>query len=111
QRRTTDSVAQLQELLSQSLDRLEELYGRGETITGVPTGFTDLDQQLAGLQPSNLVVIGARPSMGKTAFALGAAANAAISGKPVLFFSLEMSHLEIAQRVLCAEARVDASRM
>ena len=111
QRRTTDSVAPLQELLSQSLDRLEELYGRGEAITGVPTGFTDLDEQLAGLQPSNLIVVGARPSMGKTAFALGLAAHAAVMNVPVLFFSLEMSHLEIAQRVLCAEARVDAARM
>ncbi len=111
QRRASDSVAALKDLLGQSLDRLEELYGRGETITGVPTGFTDLDEHLAGLQPSNLVVVGARPSMGKTAFALGMAANAAMAGTPVLFFSLEMSHLEIAQRVLCAEARVDASRM
>jgi replicative DNA helicase len=111
QRRTTDSVAPLQELLSQSLDRLEELYGRGDTITGVPTGFTDLDEHLAGLQPSNLIVVGARPSMGKTAFALGIAAHAAVMNTPVLFFSLEMGHLEIAQRVLCAEARVDASRM
>jgi replicative DNA helicase len=111
QRRTTDTVMALQELLSQSLDRLEELYGRGESITGVPSGFTDLDEHLAGLQPSNLLVVGARPSMGKTAFALGIAANAAIQGIPVLFFSLEMSHLEIAQRVLCAEARVDAARM
>ena len=111
QRRTTDSVMALQELLSQSLDRLEELYGRGESITGVPTGYHDLDEHLAGLQPSNLLVVGARPSMGKTAFALGIAANAAVQGIPVLFFSLEMSHLEIAQRVLCAEARVDAARM
>jgi replicative DNA helicase len=111
QRRSTDSVAPLQELLSRSLDRLEELYGRGESITGVPTGYHDLDEHLAGLQPSNLLVVGARPSMGKTAFALGIAANAAAQGTPVLFFSLEMSHLEIAQRVLCAEARVDASRM
>ena len=111
QRRTQDTVAPLQELLSQSLDRLEELYGRGETITGVATGYTDLDEQLAGLQPSNLIVVGARPSMGKTAFALGLAAHAAVQGVPVLFFSLEMSHLELAQRVLCAEARVDATRM
>jgi len=111
QRRATDSVSALQELLSQSLDRLEELYGRGETITGVPTGYNDLDEQLAGLQPSNLVVVGARPSMGKTAFGLGLAAHAATQGIPVLYFSLEMSHLEIAQRILCAEARVDASRM
>ncbi|MDA8297773.1 MAG: replicative DNA helicase [Actinomycetota bacterium] len=111
QRRTADSIAPLEELLSKSLDRLEELYDRGEAITGVPTGFHDLDELLAGLQPSNLVVVGARPSMGKTAFALGMAAAAAVSNVPVLFFSLEMSHLEIAQRVLCAEARVDATRM
>lgn len=111
QRRTADSIASLEELLSKSLDRLEELYDRGEAITGVPTGYTDLDELMSGLQPSNLIVVGARPSMGKTAFALGMAANAAVAGTPVLFFSLEMSHLEIAQRVLCAEARVDASRM
>jgi replicative DNA helicase len=111
QRRTADSIAPLQELLSKSLDRLEELYDRGEAITGVPTGYNDLDELMSGLQPSNLVVVGARPSMGKTAFALGISANAAMAGTPVLFFSLEMSHLEIAQRVLCAEARVDASRM
>src|SRR5579875_35777 len=111
QRRSADTVAPHHEPLSRSLDRLEELYVRKETINGVPTGFTDLDEQLSGLQASNLVVVGARPSMGKTAFALGLAAHAAIQGIPVLFFSLEMSHLEIAQRVLCAEARVDATRM
>jgi replicative DNA helicase len=111
ERRNTDSVRELRDLLGESLDHLEALYDRGETITGVPTGYNDLDEQLAGLQPSNLVIVGARPSMGKTAFALGAAAHAAMKGIPVLFFSLEMSHLEIAQRLLCAEARVDATRM
>ena len=111
QRRTVDSVAPISHLLDQTLDRLEQLIDRGEEITGVPTGYTDLDRLLAGLQPSNLVVVGARPSMGKTAFALGAAVNAALTGLPVLFFSLEMSHLELAQRVLSAESRVDATRM
>ena len=111
QRRTADTIAPLQDLLSRSMDRLEELYGRNESITGVPSGYQDLDELLAGLQPSNLIVVGARPSMGKTAFALGMASHAALQGTPALFFSLEMSHLEIAQRVLCAEARVDASRM
>jgi len=77
----------------------------------VATGYQDLDHQLYGLQPSNLIVVGARPSMGKSAFALGLAAHAARIGVPVLFFSLEMSHLELAQRVLCAEARVDAGRL
>ncbi len=110
-RRSVDTVLGLKELLSRSLDRLEELAGRSGTITGIPTGYTDLDEHLAGLQPSNLIVVGARPSMGKTAFALGMAAHAAMSGEQVLLFSLEMSHLEIAQRVLSAEARVDATHM
>jgi replicative DNA helicase len=112
QRRVTDSMAPLRELLEQKLDQLEMLYERGESITGVPTGYTDLDERLAGLQPSNLVIVGARPSMGKTSFALGIAAHAALEAQtPVLFFSLEMSHLEHTQRLLCAEARVDATRM
>ncbi len=111
QRRSVDSIVSLHDLLGRSLDRLEELYDQRLRITGVPTGYTDLDEHLSGLQPSNLVVVGGRPSMGKTAFALGLAANAAMLGTPVLFFSLEMSHLEVAQRVLCAEARVDSSRM
>jgi len=112
QRRVTDTTRPLHDLLSDQLDRLEALYERGETITGVPTGFVDLDEQLAGLQPSNLITVGARPAMGKTSFALNLAAHAAMEARvPVLLFSLEMSHLEITQRLLCAEARVDASRM
>src|SRR5438105_329110 len=74
-----DALSPLRELLSENLDRLEALYERGEAITGTPTGYVDLDQQLAGLQPSNLVVVGARPAMGKTAFALGMAAHAALT--------------------------------
>jgi len=112
QRRVTDSMSKIETLLKDNLDRLEALYERGEEITGVPTGFTDLDEILAGLQPSNLVVIGARPAMGKTAFSLGLASHAAIEArKPVLVFSLEMGQLEVSQRILCAEARVDSSRV
>jgi replicative DNA helicase len=111
QRRSSDSTRALKDLLAESLDHLEYLANLGETITGVATGYQDLDHELYGLQKSNLVVVGARPSMGKTAFALGLAAHAARLGVPVLFFSLEMSHLELAQRVLCAEARVDAGRL
>lgn len=112
ERQVTDSLKPLRELLAVSLDHLEALYNRGETITGVPTGFTDLDERLSGLQPSSLVIVGARPSMGKTSFALGLAGHAAIEKRlPVLFFSLEMSHLELTQRLLCSEARVDSSRM
>jgi replicative DNA helicase len=112
QRRVVDSMSSLRDLLAQSLDHLESLYERGDTITGVPTGYTDLDERLAGLQKANLVVIGARPSMGKTAMALGVVAHAAVHARvPVLLFSLEMSHLELTQRLLCSEARVDATRM
>ncbi len=112
ERRVTDSTAEIKDLLSDTLDRLELLYERGEAITGTPTGYNDLDQLLAGLQPSSLYVIGARPAMGKTAFSLGMAANAAMqAGKPVLFFSLEMSQLELTQRVLCSDALVDSSRV
>ena len=89
ERRVTDSLKPLRELLAASLDHLEALYNRGDAITGVPTGYTDLDERLSGLQPSALVIVGARPSMGKTSFALGVAAHAAIEKSlPVLFFSL-----------------------
>jgi replicative DNA helicase len=112
QRRVTDSMATIRDLLSAQLDHLEALYERNQEITGVPTGFIDLDRQLAGLQPSNLVIIGGRPGTGKTSFALGLAAHAALEAHtPVLIFSLEMSHRELTQRLLCSEARVDATRM
>ena len=112
QRRLVDTLSPLRDLLAQSLDHLEHLYEREETITGVPTGYADLDERLAGLQPSNLVVVGARPAMGKTSFALGIVNHAAMNmTKPVLLFSLEMSHLELTQRLLCSEARVDSTRM
>ena len=78
ERRVTDSTRLLSTLLSENLDRLEQLYERGEAITGTPTGYLDLDELLAGLQPSSLVVVGARPAMGKTSFALGMIAHAAL---------------------------------
>ena len=112
ERRVVDTTKPIRELLDANLDRLEELYEQGNAITGLPTGYVDFDELLSGLQPSNLVVAGARPSMGKTAFALGMAANAALEAqRPVLFFSLEMGHLELTQRLLCSDARVDSQRM
>ena len=112
QGRSTDSLAEIRELLDANLDRLEQLYEQGDSITGTPTGFVDLDELLSGLQPSALVVMGARPAMGKTSFALNAIAHAAMhANRPALLFSLEMSRLEISQRLLCSEARVDASRV
>jgi len=112
QRRATDSLAELSPLLDRTLEQLEELYERGDAITGTPTGYTDLDNLLSGLQPGALLVIGARPAMGKSAFALGLAAHAAVREQlPVMFFSLEMSHLELTQRLIAAEARVDATKL
>jgi replicative DNA helicase len=112
ERHVTDSTRPLHELLSAAVEHLENLQASGDTVTGVPTGYRDLDQKLSGLQPGSLVIVGARPSMGKTSFALGAAAHAATEKRlPVLFFSLEMSHLELTQRLLCTEAKVDSSRL
>ncbi len=112
QRRVANSTGELRQLLGESLDHLEKLYERGDAITGVPTGLHDLDHQLSGLQPSNLVICGARPGTGKTSFALGIAAHAAIvARRPALFFSLEMSKLEITNRLLCGEAKIDSTRM
>jgi replicative DNA helicase len=112
ERRVTDSLRPLKDLLADSLDRLAVLNERGDAITGVPTGYLDLDQRLSGLQPSSLVIVGARPAMGKTAFALGIAAHATMEAQvPVLLFSLEMSHSEITQRLLVSEARVESSRI
>ncbi|MCU0271597.1 MAG: replicative DNA helicase [Acidimicrobiales bacterium] len=112
QGRVSDTLAEIRTLLDANLDRLEQLYERGDAITGTPTGYTDLDALLSGLQPSALVIVGARPAMGKTAFALGMAAHAAIeANRPVLLFSLEMSQLELTQRLLCSESRVDSKNV
>jgi replicative DNA helicase len=112
QRRVTDSMSDLRGLLSASLDRLGLLYERGDSITGTATGYHDLDERMSGLQPSALYIVGARPGAGKTSFALGMAAHAAVtSNLPVLFFSLEMSHDEVTQRLLSSEAKVEATRL
>jgi replicative DNA helicase len=90
----------------------QELYDKKEHITGVPSGFDDLDSLTSGFQKSDLVVIAGRPSMGKTAFALNIAAHAAIEkGTPVAVFSLEMGKEQLVQRMLCSEARVDAHKL
>lgn len=112
QHRQTDSMSRLHDLLDQTLDSLEALYERGDAITGTPTGFIDFDELTAGLQPNALIVVGARPGMGKTSFAMGMAGYAALeAARPVLFFSLEMSRVELSQRLLCSEARVDSTKV
>ena len=96
----------------EAMERIEQLHLAGESVTGVPSGFRDLDEITAGFQPSELIIIAARPSMGKTAFVLNIAQNAALDAKtPVAFFSLEMSKQSLLQRMLTSEARVDAQRL
>ena len=110
--RSADTLAVLDDLLGASLARIEELAQRTETITGTASGYVDLDKLLAGLQKQSLCIVGARPAMGKTAFALGMLTHVgATLQKPALLFSLEMSHLELTQRMLASEARVDAQKM
>ena len=93
------------------LEQIEQMAGRPEMITGVPTGFTDFDRMTSGLQRQELIVIAARPSMGKTALALNVAQYAAKNANVVGIFSLEMSAEQLVSRLLCSEARVDAHRL
>jgi len=112
ERRTTETVASLRNLIGPSLDRIEELSHRSTRVTGVATGYHDLDEILAGLQPQSLTIVGARPAMGKTSLALGMLAHVGtVLRRPALLFSLEMGHVELTQRLLASEARVDSQRM
>jgi replicative DNA helicase len=104
--------ARIKELLWPAMERLELLAQREQAITGVPSGFTELDHLTSGFQPSDLVIVAARPSMGKTAFTLNIAQHAAITAKvPVAFFSLEMSKESLVQRMLASEALIDAQAL
>lgn len=102
----------IREIVKDSFRSIEDLYARKELITGVPTGFDKLDDLTSGLQKSELIIIAGRPSMGKTAFALNIALNAAMEGQvPAAIFSLEMSKEQLAFRLLSSEARVDSQRL
>ncbi|TLN20883.1 replicative DNA helicase, partial [bacterium] len=106
------SFATMKELVKGSLKKLEELHGRKEMITGVPTGFYDFDDMLAGLQPSDLIIVAGRPGMGKTSFVLNIAQYAATKENiPVAFFSLEMSKEQLVMRLLSAEARINSQNL
>jgi replicative DNA helicase len=112
QQRGQEGFMRIKELLWPTMERIEALQRGGKTITGVGSGFADLDDFTSGFQPSELVIIAARPSMGKTAFVLNIAQHAAIENKvPIAFFSLEMSKESLVQRLLTAEARVDAQKL
>ena len=102
----------LSKLIDGNIDFLEEKQKNKSLVTGVPTGFTQIDTLTAGLQNSDLIILAARPSMGKTALALNIARNAAVdAGVPVAIFSLEMAKEQLSLRLLCAEARIDSSRL
>jgi replicative DNA helicase len=109
QRHVKQDITSLETILSESFDRLDELHKDKGKIRGVPTGFKDMDNILAGLQRSDLFILAARPSMGKTALALNLAHNVAVkAGMPVLIFSLEMSKEQLVDRMLAMESGVDA---
>ncbi|MGI5840419.1 MAG: replicative DNA helicase [bacterium] len=112
QRRSLKSYASIKTVLMETFERIEHLYNNKGGVTGVPTGFKDLDMLTSGLQPSELIVVAARPSMGKTVLCLNIARNVAVGNKiPVALFSLEMSRDQLAQRLLCADAGVDGQRL
>ena len=107
----TKTVA-LKDIIKDSIETIDNLYQRKENITGIPTGFHELDTMTAGLQSSDLVIIAGRPSMGKSALAACIAEHAGVVEKlPVAFFSLEMSKEQLVQRILCSHARVNAHKV
>jgi len=112
ERRVKPSFYPIKDIVKESFRTIEKLYEKKELITGVPSGFKELDRMTAGFQPSDLIIVAGRPSMGKTAFCLNCAQYAAIEkGVPVAFFSLEMSKEQLVIRMLCSEARVEGTRL
>jgi replicative DNA helicase len=112
ERRVTRDLQPIQQVLSEYYDRIDQLSQRGEDFFGVPTGFTDLDRLLGGLQASDFIIIAGRPGTGKTAFMLSAAKNAAqIHKKHVAIFSLEMSNEQLVQRLISQETGIDSHRL
>ncbi|MEW6682784.1 MAG: replicative DNA helicase [Nitrospirota bacterium] len=112
ERRMRQSFIPVRQIVKGTFEMIERLYERKELVTGVPTGFSDLDKMTAGLQPSDLIILAGRPSMGKTALALNMAQHAATKcNETVAIFSLEMSKEQLVLRMLCSEARVDAHKL
>ena len=112
QEKANSEFSHIEELLKESFERITQLYESGADVTGVPSGFRDLDRITSGFQEGNLVVIAARPSMGKSALGLGVAANLAVrKNVPVALFTLEMSKSEVTQRLMCSEAKVESQRL
>ena len=102
----------IKEVLVETFAQIEKLYNQKEAITGIPTGFIDLDSKTAGLHGSELILVAARPAMGKTAFALNIASNAAVQANvPVAVFSLEMSKEQLVNRILASETMIDSNKL
>ena len=111
-KRHTISYRSTEAIIPDVIDKIEENYRRKGALSGVPSGFEELDKVTAGFQPQDLIVIGARPSQGKTALALSMAKHIAVQKKrPAGFFSLEMSNIQVAMRILSAEAQVNSNAL
>ena len=111
-RQNSGSFVPIKEILMDTFSKIEKLYETKGGITGLPSGFKDLDKLTSGLQPSDLILVAARPSMGKTAFTLNIAQHVAVhENKSVAFFSLEMSKEQLVQRMLCSEGGIDSQRL
>jgi len=112
QKNRKENARPVGEIMSEVLENIDARAREGKSITGVPTGFKKLDEITAGLQPENLIIVAARPGVGKTSWAMNVASHAALNHKiPVLIFSLEMSKHELIERLLAGEARIDSNRM
>jgi replicative DNA helicase len=112
QQRITSDFTHIEALLKESFERITALYEAGVEVTGAPSGYRDLDRLTSGFQPGNLIVVAARPSMGKSALGLCIAANLAVRAQePVALFTLEMSKAEVTQRLMCSEAKVESQRL
>jgi replicative DNA helicase len=112
QRRNAGAFHNIKDVLVRTYDNIETLHQRTGDVTGIPTGFAELDRMTAGFQRNDLIIVGARPSVGKTAFALNIAQNVAVkSGENVAIFSLEMGAEQLVMRMLCAEGNIDAQRL
>ncbi|MGH3058139.1 MAG: replicative DNA helicase [Gaiellaceae bacterium] len=112
QEKATSEFSHIEALLKESFERITQLYESGADVTGVPSGFRDLDRVTSGFQEGNLIIMAARPSMGKSALGLGVALNLAVRrNMPVALFTLEMSKSEVTQRLMCSEAKVESQRL
>ena len=112
QSRVSSEFSHIEELLKDSFERITALYEAGADVTGTPSGFRDLDRLTSGFQPGNLIIVAARPSMGKSGLGLCMAANLAVRAEvPTALFTLEMSKAEVTQRLMCSEAKVESQRL